>query len=195
VLHGEDLMVRIEPLGDDATPDSIREVERIFFQASGRTTFASDAARAEFHERWLGRYLLHDRAHAFVARTDDGRIAGYLIGSLDDPATTERFDDISYFAQFADLTVRYPAHLHINLDPEWQSRGIGARLVEAFVAHALVRRTPGLHIVTGARARNVKFYARCGFVPLREVAWNGSTVLFMGRDLAMDDPRQYGSSQ
>lgn len=188
-------MVRIEPLGDDATPQSLMEVERIFFQASGRTAFANDAARAEFYERWLGRYLLHDRAHAFVARGEDGRIAGYLIGSLDDPASAERFDDISYFAEFADLTVRYPAHLHINLDPEWRSRGIGARLIETFAAQAVARRAPGLHIVTGASARNVSFYERCGFVRLREVAWNGSTVLFMGRDLAMDDPRQYGSSQ
>jgi GNAT superfamily N-acetyltransferase len=183
-------MVRIEPLGDDATPESVREVERIFFQSSGRAVFPNDAARAEFHERWLGRYLLHDRAHAFVARAEDGRIAGYLIGSLDDPAIAERFDDISYFAELADLTVRYPAHLHINLDPEWRSRGIGARLIEAFAAQAAERRAPGLHIVTGTRVRNVKFYERCGFVPLREVAWNGSAVLFMGRDLAMDDPRQ-----
>lgn len=183
-------MVRIEPLGDDATPESLREVERIFFQASGRTAFANDAARAAFHERWLGRYLLHDRAYAFVARTEDGSIAGYLIGSLDDPATTDRFDDISYFAELADLTMRYPAHLHINLDPEWRSRGIGARLIQAFAAKAAIRRAPGLHIVTGATSRNVSFYQRCGFVALREVAWNGNTVLFMGRDLAMDDPRQ-----
>jgi len=176
-------MVRIELLGDDATPECLREVERIFFLSSNRKTFGSDAARAEFHERWLGRYLLHDRAHAFVARTDDGRIAGYLIGSLDDPAHAERFDDIRYFAELADLTAIYPAHLHINLDADWRSQGIGERLIETFAAHAIARGARGLHIVTGADARNISFYRRCGFAPLRELNSEGSRILFLGRKL------------
>ncbi len=176
--------MRIEPLGDDATPATLAEVERIFFASAGRKTFADDADWSTFRERWLGRYLIHDRGHAFVARTYEGGVAGYLIGSLDDPAFAERFDDISYFADFADLTARYPAHLHINLDPAWRSQGIGARLVETFARHAAARRVTGVHIVTGVGVRNVPFYERCGFVPMREVAWNGGAVLFMGRDFA-----------
>lgn len=177
-------MVRIEPLGDDATAQSLREVERIFFLTSNRTTFASAAARAEFRERWLGRYLLHDRAHAFVARDDNGRIAGYLVGSLDDPAYADRFDDLAYFSDLADLTALYPAHLHINLDAAWRSQGIGGRLIEAFAAHAKARRARGLHVVTGAGARNIGFYRRRGFEPLRELSWEGSQILFMARKLA-----------
>ena len=176
-------MVRIEPLGDDATEVTIGVLERIFFEASGRASFPSTAARAEFHERWLGRYLVHDRAHAFVARTDDGHIAGYLIGSLDDPATTDRFDDISYFADVADLTARHPAHLHINLDPAWRSQGIGGQLVEAFAQHATRRGARGMHLVTGAGARNLGFYRQNGFEPLRELAWNGAQIVLLARVL------------
>jgi len=178
-------MVRIERLGDDATPATLAEVERIFFAAAGRKTFANDAAWSAFRERWLGRYLVHDRGHAFVARAEDGRVAGYLIGSLDDPAVAERFDDISYFAALSDLTALYPAHLHINLDAEWRSRGIGARLVDAFADHAARRGARGVHIVTGAGVRNVRFYERCGFEQLRTCAWEGGQVLFMGRMLAV----------
>lgn len=177
-------MVRIEPLGQDATSVTLAEVERIFFTASLRTTFADDAERAAFRERWLGRYLLHDRAHAFIARAGDSSVAGYVIGSLADPARGGRFGDLSYFADFADLTARYPAHLHINLDPAWRSQGIGARLLEAFASHAAERGAPGVHIVTGADARNVRFYDRCGFQPLRTCAWEGGTILFMGRALS-----------
>jgi GNAT superfamily N-acetyltransferase len=176
-------MVQIEPLGDDATPQCLADIERIFFGASGRASFASAAARAEFHERWLGRYLLHDRAHAFVARGDDGRIAGYLIGCVDDPAQTDRFDDISYFAELADLTARYPAHLHINLDTAWRNQGIGARLIAAFVEHAARRRVRGVHVVTGAAARNVGFYRREGFEPLRELGWNSARIVILGRSI------------
>lgn len=177
-------MIRIEPLGDNATPQCLGDVERIFFEASGRKSFASAAVRAEFQERWLGRYLLHDRAHALVARGDDGRIAGYLIGSIDDPAQTDRFDDISYFAGIADLTARYPAHLHINLDPAWRSQGIGAQLIAAFIEHAARRRVPGIHVVTGAAVRNVGFYRRNGFEPLRELDWSGARIVCLGRKVA-----------
>jgi GNAT superfamily N-acetyltransferase len=176
-------MVRIEPLGEDATSATLAEIERIFFDASGRTDFADDSERAAFRERWLGRYLLHDRAHAFVARADGGCVAGYVVGCLDDPAANARFSDLSYFADLADLTARYPAHLHINLDPAWRSQGIGARLVETFAGHAEALGAAGVHIVTGAAARNVSFYRRCGFAPLRTCEWEGGVVLFMGRTL------------
>lgn len=176
-------MVRIEALGDDTTDQTLTAVERIFFAASTRKTFESTVERAAFRERWLGRYLIHDREHVFLARTDDGAVAGYLVGCLDDPAVTDRFDDIDFFADFADLTARYPAHLHINLDAAWRSRGIGAGLIDAFVRRAAERGAPGVHVVTGAAARNVSFYTRCGFAPLREAMSSGATILFMGRTL------------
>ena len=176
-------MVRIEPLGDDATPETLAAVDRIFFLSSRRQTFADDAERSAFREQWLGRYLLHDREHAFVARADDGSVAGYLIGSLDDPAVAPRFADMGFFSELTDLTARYPAHLHINLGAAWRSQGIGARLVEHFAQHAARHDALGMHIVTGADARNVGFYRRCGFEPLRELDWKGSALLFMGRSL------------
>lgn len=177
-------MVRIEPLGDDATPATLAGIERIFFASSRRQSFASEAERSAFREQWLGRYLLHDRQHAFIARAEDGTIAGYLIGSVDNPAAAPRFADVGFFAELADLTERFPAHLHINLDAAWRSRGIGAQLVETFAEHAAALGAPGVHIVTGAGARNARFYERCGFAPLRELDWHGSALLFMGRDLA-----------
>jgi GNAT superfamily N-acetyltransferase len=177
-------MIEIAALGDDTTEAARADIERIFFASAGRTTFADEAERRAFRERWLGRYLIHDRAHAFRASTSEGgAVVGYLVGCLDDPAHADRFRDISYYDGFADLTARYPAHLHINLDPAWRSKGIGGRLVEAFADHAARHGAPGVHVVTGAAARNVTFYQRCGFAPLREADWNGNAVLIMARHL------------
>jgi len=176
-------MVRIEPLGDDATPATLAEIDRIFFAASLRKTFADTSEREAFKERWLGRYLVHDRAHAFVARTEGGSVAGYLVGCVDDPARAPRFQDHAYYAEVSDLAARYPAHLHVNLDAGWRSRGIGGRLIEAFASRAVQCGAGGVHIVTGASARNVNFYRRCGFEALRELNWMGSPLVFMGHDL------------
>ncbi len=176
-------MVEIAALADDTTEVTRRAIERIFFASAARSTFADEAERAAFLDRWLGRYLEHDREHAFVARDGNGAVVGYLVGCLVDPAGTARFSDISYVRDIADLTALYPAHLHINLDPAWRSQGIGGQLIAAFAEHASARGVSGVHVVTGAAGRNVSFYRRCGFAPLRELVWNGARIALLGRRL------------
>ena len=44
----------------------------------------------------------------------------------------------------------------------------------------------GVHVVTGAQARNVGFYLRNGFAPLAHTAWNGRPLVLLGRPLAPD---------
>ena len=159
-------------------------VDTIFFAASQTQSFASSAAKEAFRERWLGRYLEHYRENFFLAIDPRGRIAGYLAGCLVDPSRQGLFADIAYFAEIADLTRDYPAHLHINVDASWRNRGIGALLIEAFCAHAAKAGAPGVHVVTGAHSRNGPFYARNGFRRLRSLLWNGAEIVCLGRRLS-----------
>lgn len=184
-LHG---LPVIEPyLARPRSAEARAAIERIFFQSSATKTFASDDARAAFQERWLGRYLAHDAAHAFLAvvapGTADEMIAGYLAGSLDDPARAARFDDLGYFKAVAGLTVLYPAQLHVNLAEGWRGQGVGRALVEAFCFHARAAGAPGVHVFTGRGMRNVRFYEAAGFAEVGSVAWNGSEIVMLARGL------------
>lgn len=158
-------------------------LDAIFFEASGTKSFASDADRQAFRERWLGRYLEHDPEWAYLAFDLDNTLAGYLLGSLDDPARAPRFDDIGYFKDFADLTVAYPAHLHVNLAPAFRNIGLGAQLIDTFSKDAARAGARGVHVATGAEARNVGFYVRNGFRELGRAKSNGNEVVFLGRRL------------
>ncbi|MFZ1103408.1 MAG: GNAT family N-acetyltransferase [Hyphomicrobiaceae bacterium] len=160
------------------------EVDAIFFEASGRTSFASPEERAAFRERWLGRYLKAGTDVVLIAEDPSGAVAGYLVGALEDPAGQERFADIDYFrGAFRELCRRYPAHLHINLAPRFRDRGIGPRLIAAFAAHAAAAGVPGLHVVTAKAARNVRFYARCGLTEVGATCWNGREVVFLAKSV------------
>jgi GNAT superfamily N-acetyltransferase len=159
-------------------------MDAILFEGSAIPTLASPAARAAFRERWLGRYLAHSPDEVFLACGADGHVVGYLVGCLEDPAHEEHFKDLSYFADFAELTRRFPAHLHINLKAAFRNRGIGAKLIEAFATHAAVAGVSGMHVVTGGGARNVTFYRRCGFEPLASTEWSGKQLVLLGRPLA-----------
>jgi GNAT superfamily N-acetyltransferase len=158
-------------------------LDAIFFEASNTQSFADEAARTAFRERWLGRYLQHDPEFAYLAFAASSRLAGYLVGSINDPAENSRFADVGYFADFRELTKRYPAHLHVNLVPAFRNFGVGGRLIETFVADAKHARVPGVHVVTSASAANVRFYNRNGF---REAARIGAdhALVFLARAIA-----------
>lgn len=158
-------------------------IEAIFFDSAANQAFASPREREAFRERWLGRYLEHDPALVLVALEDTGAVAGYLVGSLDDPARAPRFADIGYFATFDALTARYPAHLHVNVAGDWRNAGLGARLVAHFVAEARAAGAPGVHVVTGSASRNRTFYERAGFREAGSTPWNGRDVVFLARNL------------
>ena len=172
---------RYQDLGHE--PALARGIDQVFFESSNTQEFADDAARAAFRERWLGRYLTHDSAWAYIALAGDTTVAGYLVASLDDPATTLRFADIPYFAHFASLTKAYPAHLHVNLSAAFRNRGIGGDLIERFAVDARRAGAVGVHVVTSRGARNVAFYNRYGFTEAGTHGTGAREVVFLARAL------------
>lgn len=64
-------------------------------------------------------------------------------------------------------TDAHPAHLHIDLHPRVQNRGLGARLIEELIERLREERVPGVNL--GVHPGNVgakRFYARLGFEPV-----------------------------
>ena len=58
----------------------------------------------------------------------------------------------------------YPAHLHIDLLPGYQKRGLGGRLMEALLERLRGAGTAGVHLCVGTGNVNaVGFYRRFGF--------------------------------
>ncbi len=127
--------------------DILPQIDKIFFATSAVQTFRDDQHRVSFKGRWLGRYLEHFTKSFFIARDEDGTIAGYLAGCLDNPVFSPLFNTVVYRA-FAPLCAAYPCHLHVNVDARFRNRRVGTALIEAFAAHARNYRAPGLHVVT-----------------------------------------------
>jgi GNAT superfamily N-acetyltransferase len=150
------------------------ELDAIFFEASNTKSFASAAARAAFRERWFGRYLTQHPRCAYLAMAADGTVAGYLVGALHEG---------SGYDGFAAVAAAYPAHLHVNLAPVFRNLGIGAALIEAFAKDAKDAGVAGMHVVTSAGARNVRFYERVGFRERARTVVNGRELVFLGRRL------------
>ncbi len=159
------------------------ELDAIFFEASATKSFASEAERAAFRERWLGRYLSHYPDEAFVALTPDGTVAGYLVGSLDDPASTPALLRHRLFRRprapdgsLSRAGAREPRSALARTR-------IGSRLVAAFADHARRAGAPGVHAVTGRAMRNVGFYLSNGFDEAGAVKTRDLELVFLARSL------------
>jgi len=162
-------------------------LDHIFFEASASKTFASTAERAAFRERWLGRYLTYAPGWAYLAIDPEGVLAGYLVGNVEDKAKAPRLSGIDAFEGAGGLAARYPAHLHVNLAPQYRNHGIGAELITAFAADAARAGARGMHVITAAGARNVGFYERNDFRELARAGRNDREIVLLGRELEAPD--------
>jgi len=66
----------------------------------------------------------------------------------------------------------YPAHLHIDLLPCIQQKGIGRKLMDELFAELAKQKVSGLHLGVGSSNTGaVAFYQRVGFTVLKEQKW------------------------
>lgn len=184
----------IEAYGPPPWPASIvAGLDQIFWETAGHPP-SNPADREAFRHRWLTSYLSNDADNAFISivpshladptASPQPTITGYVIGTLATPFENPRFAGLAYFQAFAPLLATYPAHLHINLTAAARGAGTGRALIEAFCTHARSLCIPGVHVVTGAAARNVAFYyGRVGFTERGRTTVNGRELVLLGRDL------------
>jgi len=79
----------------------------------------------------------------------------------------EHFEEALYAENLLD---DYPAHLHINLLPGHQRRGLGERLILAFEDHMKRKGVPGIHLVTSTlNTKAVPFYDKLGYRVVRKL--------------------------
>lgn len=145
---------------------------------------------------------------AFVLDDGEGQAVGYILGTADTPRFAADFrrkwlptvadrypapegppatpdETIAALLHHPERMVLpellvYPAHLHIDLLPEWQGKGHGRALMRTFL-HALhTSGVPAVHLVMAtANTRARAFYDRMGFQEI-QVPDPGSAT-FLGR--------------
>jgi GNAT superfamily N-acetyltransferase len=62
---------------------------------------------------------------------------------------------------------KYPAHLHINVKADWQGKGLGHRLMKAFLEQLRTSGVAGVHLLTtNINSRACRLYEMLGFTLL-----------------------------
>jgi len=156
---------------------------------------------------YVGPYLKLEPDLAFVLEDPQG-VCGYALGALDskkfyaahrtrwlpelrqrcaepagDPRQWTRTQKVYFEYYHPDIFLPdpyepYPSHLHIDLLPRAQGRGLGKEMMKVLLAELAARGSPGVHLGMGAtNARAERFYRRLGFRELARV----NDVLYLGK--------------
>jgi GNAT superfamily N-acetyltransferase len=151
-------------------------------------------------------YVTLEPEHAHVLDDGAGAAVGYVLGTADTARFARRYRDewlpatdypeppepprtreesmlwLHFHPErmIEPQLAAYPAHLHIDLLPEWQGKGFGRELIGAFLAGLHAAGVARVHLGmapanTGARA----FYGRLGFT---EIPVGDPNVVYLGRD-------------
>lgn len=150
-------------------------------------------------------YLFFEPEACFVYDIDN-KPAGYIIGTSDTRAFNDWFnaqwipqlrqkypycagqsalehflyDIIHQDVITSDFTDQYPSHLHIDLLPSCQGRGVGKQLIEKYIETMKAQQVSGVHLgVSLENERACRFYEKLGFHEIERT--DGAS--FMGMDL------------
>ncbi|BAL86835.1 putative GCN5-related N-acetyltransferase [Actinoplanes missouriensis 431] len=156
---------------------------------------------------WAVPYVVHEPQHAHVVDDGEGNVVGYVLGTADTPAFVEWYRT-EWLPATADRMpagdprdevmlglhhdpermllpelAGYPAHLHIDLLPEAQGKGLGRGLMAAFLAGLRAAGVPRVHLGMAPENHGAyAFYQRLGF---HDIPTQDTGALFLGRDTAM----------
>lgn len=165
---------------------------------------------------FVGPYLAFAPELAWVVEDDEG-VCGYCLGTADSaafydryerewrpdlvarfpaptggPATWSRAQQIHHLYHHPDHHIpgppgRFPAHLHIDLLPRAQGRGLGTRMISIALDALRRRGLPGVHLGVGTvNTRAQAFYRKLGFVELCRLG-GADGCTYMG--LRLDAPQ------
>lgn len=132
-------------------------------------------------------YLEKEPENCFVATDDNEKVIGYILCAEDFDAFRGVFED-EFCTRIAEWEFRrrksamrsiiphekykdeYPAHLHIDILPEYQRMGLGHKLTDELLKHLRKMNVEGIMLTTWIKnEKGRRFYEKYGFTLLEEM--------------------------
>lgn len=128
-------------------------------------------------------YIEQEPENCFVAADERDDAVGYVICAADFDTWEQRFNELYLSVTANDIakiigrttidilrpfSKEYPAHLHIDISPDYQKKGLGKKLIDALIEHLKSRGVRGLLLnVSADNESGIGFYKKYGFTELK----------------------------
>lgn len=182
-------MITIRPYRDSDR----KAVETICVATAPAALVATEKRKSQTLLLYNRYYTRASQAHCFVAADEQDRPVGYILCAPDFKVFRQGFlsKEVKALCKLGPAAViqgygeaalpkpfakKYPAHLHIDIMPEYQRQGAGRKLMDTLLAHLQNLGVPGVMLVAGAQNHQaVAFYQKYGFQRLGVM---GGSIVF-----------------
>lgn len=127
-------------------------------------------------------YYIENTPDSFFVAIDED-VCGYICGQDSTLDHYDLLDTHTYLDLFRSDIELFPAHLHINVHPKAQGKGVGGKLLKAFENYLKSLDISGVHIITVEGEENAKFYTKMGFEYSSCLSFQGKNLKLMGKYL------------
>lgn len=175
------------------------DVRYVCINCDGPTDMSEDT-RHFILSTYCDYYIEKEGHNCFVATNEEDKAIGYILCSenynvfsealkneyiprIPAKNTSERY----YAENSAVLQEKYkdiyPAHLHIDLLPEYQRMGLGRKLVDTLLEHLRNKKIPGVMLsVSKENTGGIKFYESYGFTHLESSSFGEAYGILFQKD-------------
>ena len=161
--------------------DDIKDVEYVCRMTAGEKSINDEATGRLMSAMFSTYYARECYESCFVLADDSDKVVGYLLCEPDyrrfrrifrkvDAPEIYKLDKKSgircrfFHVPYSLLGHKYPAHLHIDLLPEYQSGGYGSKMMQMLLEDLRAKNIKGLMLIAGAwNTGAIRFYKRNGF--------------------------------
>ncbi len=162
-----------------------KEDVRFICLESADKTNASEYERNFLINTYCDYYIENEPYNCFVAVDDNDKAVGYILCAENFDKFNKVFEEkyavkclkfrsIYYLASKMSVLEQkkyknsYPAHLHIDLLPEYQHKGLGRQLINTLLSHLKDKGVKGVMLsVFIGNSGAIKFYQRCGLTKVK----------------------------
>lgn len=159
----------------------LKDIEYVCGKTGGNFTAKQPILAYRTAKTYATYYVRECTDTCFCLADDNDKAVGYILCEPDYkrylkifPKVDAKFvfeldkkDGITAFCQPVPYTVlgwKYPAHLHIDILPEYQSKGYGSDLMNALLQELKARNIKGIMLTADAENKGaIRFYERFGF--------------------------------
>ncbi|HZJ78249.1 MAG TPA: GNAT family N-acetyltransferase [Clostridia bacterium] len=157
----------------------------------------TEVQRQSLLNTYCNYYAECEPQNCFVAADDNDNAIGYIFCAEDYARYEKKFSEkyipiIKKISKLKAMVARstmlinrkyagyFPAHMHIDILPEYQRMGLGTQLVDTLVEHLKEKNVRGLMLVVSAKnTTGMNFYAKYGFRKIGSI----SGAVAMGLEL------------
>lgn len=178
-------------------PEDMADVEYVCRMTAGPVSRRNPVVGNRIAKMFSTYYVRECWETCFVLADDNDKAVGYILcepdyrrfkkifRKIDVPAITKLHIPSGFKSWFFPISYsfygrKYPAHLHIDLLDDYQSKGYGAKMVQMLLDELKKRNIKGIMLIASAENYGaIRFYKRLGF----EVVFKGFGEAVMAQDL------------